>query len=500
MSLNCNEINLILVNSEYVREEEIDPKKFFIKINVTADVLNMLESIEQDLAAIETATIDNTEISECCMKPYKCPFWDSICSKKLPANNIFDIRGMFTSTKVKLFRKGIQTMEDFLNLEKQNPNYVQQARCEVYGTNENEVNYDALRAFLEKIPSDKPISSLDFETLNEAIPLFVGQKPYAQTPFQYSLHILRKLGGVLEHFEYLADQKNGDWRVDLSHELVKSCPAEGIILVWNEAMEKNRILEFAELPGNEDIKEQLISMAERMVDLMVPFRERVIYNRMMKGSYSVKYVLPALCPNNNLSYKELPINNGMLASKAFASLVHTPNMPLIEATTIKRSLLSYCELDTYGPLLILDEMFKIANENATDLFQRVETRRDNGHKAIRVADRVITNIGTGSVIGYTPCFVKVALDAGYNVIRKPHNLYDMSYSFEVYKNSQFANAEPSFIDVTGREVKIGDYVVTKSTIGQVIGRTTHFLKIKLANGKTVLRKTGNFVIITSYNL
>lgn len=486
-----DQANLMYVNEDYVRGDTLDPNEYFIKVDVSTDVFNLQSTIENDIDMLSQIDPDDPHISECCFKPYACPFWEKVCKPTLPEKSIFDIRGgMRVSTKLKHYYNGIVTMADFLTLKKQNAKYVQQCRLETEESDVTEVKEKELKAFLEKI--SWPITSIDFETINEALPLFPGQGPYDQTVFQYSMHILRRPGDNLEHFEYLANPTT-DWRCDLAHALVKACPSQGSVLVWNEAMEKNRILEFAELEGNQDIRDELLSIADRILDLMVPFRERVIYNRQMKGSYSVKKVLPALCPKDKLSYDELSINNGMLASMAFATLIHNPETPAFESATIKRALLIYCELDTYGPFCILNEMYKLLNPSTSELFKKSE-RQDKSKRTIRVGDLVSTNVGNGSVSGFTRCFVRVSLQSGRKVLRKPHNIYNMS-GLVVAKVRNDSGESFNFRDVTGREVKVGDFVVTKSVLGQVTGKTDCFLKIHLANGKDVLRN-GTFVIIS----
>jgi hypothetical protein len=76
----------------------------------------------------------------------------------------------------------------------------------------------------------------------------------------------------------------------------------------------------------------------------------------MKGSYSIKAVLPALVPE--LSYDELEINEGGLASIAYESLqAETDLMILAE---IKQQLLEYCKLDTLGMVKILEKLESLA--------------------------------------------------------------------------------------------------------------------------------------------
>ena len=65
----------------------------------------------------------------------------------------------------------------------------------------------------------------DFETFQNAIPRFDRQRPYAQIPFQYSLHI-RHEDGTLEHKEFLGDKK----RLPLAKQMLKDITPTGSIV------------------------------------------------------------------------------------------------------------------------------------------------------------------------------------------------------------------------------------------------------------------------------
>ena len=58
----------------------------------------------------------------------------------------------------------------------------------------------------------------------------------------------------------------------------------------------------------------------------------------MKGSYSIKYVLPALVPE--LSYNDLEIKEGGTASNTFFSMVNGTFEGNVKET--RRQLLEYC--------------------------------------------------------------------------------------------------------------------------------------------------------------
>ena len=85
---------------------------------------------------------------------------------------------------------------------------------------------------------------------------------------------------------------------------------------------------------------------------MIPFQQKWYYTPEMKGSYSIKSVLPALIPE--LSYNSLEINDGGSASNTFLDMVNGTfkgNEP-----QTRQSLLEYCKRDTYAMVKILGKL------------------------------------------------------------------------------------------------------------------------------------------------
>ena len=75
----------------------------------------------------------------------------------------------------------------------------------------------------------------------------------------------------------------------------------------------------------------------------------------MKGSYSIKQVLPALVPE--LSYNDLEIGNGGLASSSYYQMQFEKDIVVFEKT--REALLRYCELDTLAMVEILNKINQI---------------------------------------------------------------------------------------------------------------------------------------------
>ena len=105
-----------------------------------------------------------------------------------------------------------------------------------------------------------------------------------------------------------------------------------------------------------DLKDEIYRINDNMVDFRVPFMNRDYYVKEMEGSNSIKYVLPALYPNDpELNYDNLPlVHNGGEASETFVGLKNKSDE---EQEQIRNALLLYCGLDTYA-MVKLWEKFK----------------------------------------------------------------------------------------------------------------------------------------------
>ena len=68
-------------------------------------------------------------------------------------------------------------------------------------------NHGSARAAEELSRLKYPLFFMDFESVYPAIPRFSGMWPYAQIPFQWSVHRQLTPDARLEHFEFLADDE-----------------------------------------------------------------------------------------------------------------------------------------------------------------------------------------------------------------------------------------------------------------------------------------------------
>lgn len=166
---------------------------------------------------------------------------------------------------------------------------------------ETQVDKEKLRDFLDTMTY--PLYFLDFESVQPVVPKYVGTKPYAQIPFQYSLHIIERVCGELMHKEFLAEAGTEPLR-PIAEALCRDIPMNVTVLAYNKSFECTRIKELAEYFP--DLADYLLNIKYNIKDLLVPFSSGWYYNKRMGGSFSIKSVLPAFFPDDHsLDYHNL---------------------------------------------------------------------------------------------------------------------------------------------------------------------------------------------------
>ncbi len=190
---------------------------------------------------------------------------------------------------------------------------------------------------------------LDFETINPAIPVWEGTRPYQHIPFQWSCHI-QDAEGALRQEEFLAEGPD-DPRRALTVALLAALGTRGPILVWSD-FEKTQLRELAKaLP---DFARRIEKVVARLVDLRRLANDHY-YHPAMLGSWSIKAVLPTIAPK--LSYDGLNVANGTMAQKAFSKLLSS-DIPEKDRQSLRRDLLKYCERDTLAMVKIAERFSK----------------------------------------------------------------------------------------------------------------------------------------------
>ena len=354
-AIKLNRAYIMHINNQYERVGELDIKELFTIADVTDKVFQKQDEIVSQLSEMEEmlkADVPNIDIGGHCGDPYGCDFRGH-CWKHVPSkNSVFDI-SYAMGKQWKLYYQGILSIDDVPDNFHLGKNATLQIKH--HKSKEIKIDKEKIKKFLGTIKY--PINFFDFETFQNAVPRFDKQKPYAQMPFQYSLHILHE-DGTLEHKEHLGDE-NSDPRRALSLQMLQEITPTGSIIAYNKSFEQTQIKNLALL--NEELSDELLALNNRFIDLAHPFQYKHYYNPNFNGKYSIKVVLPTLFPNDDeLDYKKLgSIQNGGDAMDTFANLYLLKDKS--QLAEIKKDFLAYCRLDTLAMVRIWEKLCEITD-------------------------------------------------------------------------------------------------------------------------------------------
>nr|WP_315849280.1 DUF2779 domain-containing protein [uncultured Rhodoferax sp.] len=213
--------------------------------------------------------------------------------------------------------------------------------------------FDKRRARLALAEHKLPAYFMDFESVQCAVPVWKATRPYQQIPFQFSVHRLSRTG-KLAHRDFL-DLSGKDPSKEFAVALIAACGEQGPIFVYNASFEAARIRELAD--RFKRLATPLMALVDRIVDLL-PIARAHYYHPSQKGSWSIKVVLPALCPDQRYSDLDGVQDGGKAVAVFFEAIDVQTTAPRKEE--IESQLLAYCKLDTYAMVRIWSKFTGVA--------------------------------------------------------------------------------------------------------------------------------------------
>lgn len=351
--INVTGTYIITINSNYVFDGTLDINRLFtitdVQDKIKAEELKIPANLKLAEKLLSSNEQPQHDIHIGCNAPYPCGFW-KYCSKHIPSPSVFDLYRMSFKNKLTHYYNGTITYEQLLKSGViKNQTQLRQIEHHIKNSDAH-VDKNGIKSFLDTLYY--PLYFLDFETVQPVIPEYVGTKPYAQIPFQYSLHYIEKPGDELKHKEFLAESGQ-DPRRAIAESLCRDIPGDACVLAYNKEFECARINELAQTFA--DLKDHLVSVSNNTKDLIIPFRNGYYYTKAIGGSFSIKSVLPALFPDDPaLDYHNLEgVHNGGEAMALFPAIKDLPEQ---EQKIARHNLLKYCELDTLAMVKIWQKL------------------------------------------------------------------------------------------------------------------------------------------------
>ena len=247
------------------------------------------------------------EVGPHCHDPFGCPFLD-YCTPPQPDYPV-TLLPYGGGVAAELIAEGILDVRDIPEGRLSNSRHERIRAITVRG--EAEVHPE-LVALLNSQPF--PRAYLDFETVQFAVPIWAGTRPYEQLPFQWSCHIERADGQV-DHREFSARAATTPCAPSPSPCCAPSA-TEGPVLIYS-AFERTILRGLQRrFP---DLADALGAIIDRLVDLLPPMR-RGYYHPDQHGSWSIKAVAPLIAPD--VRYEDLDeVQEGGAAQTAYLELI-----------------------------------------------------------------------------------------------------------------------------------------------------------------------------------
>ena len=349
-------VALAHIDSSWVYPGDEDYRGLLKENDLSAEAFARTEEVRGWIADAQVIVAQPVEpevaVGDQCYAPFECGFCN-YCHRDIqqPEYPLDWLPHLSSAKRERLAAQGVDDLrsvpEDLLS-EKQ-------SRVREH-TLAKTVFFDAIGAASDLAPHGFPAYFLDFESIQFAVPIWKGTRPYQQITFQFSLHTLAE-SGLLSHTGFL-DLSGNDPSRSFAEALIKACGSSGPVFVYNATFENGRLHALAECFP--DLAEALTSISARVVDLLPIARTRY-YHHSQQGSWSIKAVLPAAVPE--LSYDGLDgVQDGGTAMDAFCEAINNGTSEK-RKREIEQQLLAYCRLDTFA-MVRLWQFFNGRNEPA----------------------------------------------------------------------------------------------------------------------------------------
>ena len=334
LGMDVTRVELAHINNQFVYPGNGDYDGLFIYADVT-DSARELQPLVPRLISELREVLDGPEpeipMGAQCTQPFDCPFID-YCQgpqAEMPVAWLPGGRRFHAQLEAEGYRDIRDIPDDYLS----NKTAEWCRQVAVAG------QPDLKPAAAEELAAQGwPRYYFDFETLAPAVPVFAGTRPYSSQAFQWSCHI-EHADGTLTHTEFLADGNDAPMR-PCAEALIAALGQTGPIYMYT-GYERGVINGFIELFP--DLAAALTAITERLYDLH-PVTRQNYYHPDMRGSWSLKKVLPTVAPD--LSYAGLEIVTvGTDAEVAFLEMIDMAT-EAERAEELRGALLRYCKLDT----------------------------------------------------------------------------------------------------------------------------------------------------------
>lgn len=335
--LKVGRVDVAHINTSFVYPGDDDYNGLFAYVDVTHDAQALQQEVPVWVKGARSTLSKNKEPrlepGDHCAKPYPCPFQAYCNGNEDPDGYLLEILPYGKTLARTLRAEGYTDLRNVPIGRLAKPLHRRVWQCSVTG----KPLLDAQAAKLLR-SFGYPRYYLDFETINFAVPIWAGIRPYQQVPFQWSCHREAK-NGALRADAFLATD-DLDPRRAFVESLLETIGDSGPVFVYNIAFERGRLAELAQ--AFPKLRTHLNAVIKRLVDLLPITRDHYCHPA-MRGSWSIKAVLPTIAAE--LDYGNLLVGDGGMAQQAYLEM-NARDTGARRRKQLCDGLLAYCNQDT----------------------------------------------------------------------------------------------------------------------------------------------------------
>jgi len=342
-------VELNLLNNQWCYPGDGNYSGLFRQLDVTAEAYARKDQVPAWLARTQSVLagdMPRVVTGKQCHHPYDCPF-KGYCKTLDPSGPEHPIE-LLPDLAGKNLAKKLREANGYTSILEPRPEELTGKQADLYrriqtahrtGETVLESGSDVI---LKKLPY--PRYYFDFEGIDLPVPRWKGVRPYQQIPFQWSCHIERS-PGIFAHAEFL-DLTGNDPSpacIERMREFINPDDG-GPIFVYYKVYEESRLEELC--VRHPEYTELLQKYISRLFDLH-PVVKQYFYHPQMRGSFSMKKVLPVIAPE--LDYGELEeVQEGTAAQVAYLYITLDPNTTSERKADLEAKLRKYCRQDTWA--------------------------------------------------------------------------------------------------------------------------------------------------------
>ncbi len=282
----------------------------------------------------------NISVGLQCSKPYQCVYLHR-CQKPLPEIEVpIAIIPWVGKKLAEQYRsKGVVDLRDIPEHELVNDMHRNIQRAHATGEHWiSEELKESVRSY------GWPRYFVDFETVQQGVPIYPGTTPYQAIPFQWSIHRWDSPGqkvSLEDGFSFLAFDSPTLFQ-DFLTSLLKTLGESGPVFAHHSSTEIGMLKFLMNRPECHDLKNATQAVVERVVDTLDLVRKG-FYAPQMMGSYSIKAIIKAI--PTSVDYTDELVASGNDAQIAWFFCTDPKNSDQDKLERIRR-LKNYCAKDT----------------------------------------------------------------------------------------------------------------------------------------------------------